>query len=324
MKYVLFISFVFMLVSGCEDNVSYDWSRETGENLLFVSHLKEDTLTVIDADRMSKAHVLDLPFTVSDMAHLENQNLIILASQEEAELYQLDLDSGELSPVVEVGEGVAELYVDEGGEMLYSAHSQLNKVSQVSLSSWEVVDKVETDDHPLSMDFDDENGNLYVANVYGHSIQVFDVDGLDLLERIEMVDRPNGILLMEDGILAGGHGSYGDLNRLAFYQSFDGTEQVEIETGLMPIDIVRQGERGFVISHGSHEVTALDLSTMEVTGSVEVAHNPYYGILSQSHLIVSSLDGDAVTFIDPENMTIEEQIHVPAGAHAMVVVEGGQ
>ncbi|WP_026691257.1 YncE family protein [Alteribacter aurantiacus] len=318
MKYVFVLLFALVLM-GCTNNIQYDWSDHEKKDLLFVSHLKEPLLSVIDPEMAEIVEVFELPFTASDMVYIEKKNVIVLSSQQETDLYTLDLESGGLSSAVEVGEGVASLLYDEREEMIYAAHSHKDRVSQVSIDPFEKVAQADTDDHPLSMDVDSNQNHLYVANVYGNTIQVLHTDGLEVIDTLKVIDRPNGVLLVEDGLLVGGHGPFGDLNRDTYYRTFEG-EDVLLETGLMPIDIIRGGERGYVISHGSHEVTAVDLSSMEVVDQVEVPHNPYYGIMSPSELIVSSLDGDAVTFIDPRDLTIKTKITVQAGPHAMVYV----
>lgn len=302
-----------LLLGACYGEVSYDWPE--GDNQLFVSHIKAPLLTVIADGEVQKE--LDLPFIASDMVMADGQ--LVLASKEEEELYALDLDTQKLASIGKVGEGVTKLVY--GGDKLYAAYADSNRIAQIALDPFAIENTAETDGHPHSMAVDESM--LYVTNVYGHSVQAINTATMTAEESFDIVGRPNGIALSEGGLIVGGHGDYGNLNESVYRYSFEENNTVQMaETGLMPIEIIANGESLFILNHGSHDVVKLDASTLEPQGKVGVGDNPYYGVASAGKLYVSSMDADVISEIDIESFTVIQEIPTAAGPHAMVLEEG--
>ena len=301
-----------LLLGACSGEMNYDWPK--GDNQLFVSHIKEPVLTVI-GDGQTQAE-LELPFVASDMVMAEGK--LVLASREEDELYVLDLDTQKLESLGKAGAGITKLLYDGG--KLYAAYADSDQIAQLSLEPFAIENIAETGGHPHSMAFD--GTMLYVTNVYGHTVQAIDTATMAVKESFDIVDRPNGVALYEDGLFVGGHGPYGKLNDSIYRYSFDEEKTVQqVETGLMPIEIIAAGDQLFVLNHGSHDVVKLDAATLELKGEVTVGDNPYYGVTSGGKLYVSSMDADIISEIDIESFTVTKEIPTAAGPHAMVLEE---
>ena len=302
-----------LLLGACSGEVSYDWPE--GENQLFVSHIKEPVLTVISDGQVQKE--LELPFIASDMVKVDGK--LVLASKEEDELYVLDLDTQKLESIGETGDGITKLVY--GGGKLYAAYADSDKIAQIALEPFAIENIAQTSEHPHSMAVD--GTKLYVTSVYGHTVQAIDTATMNIEESFDIVGRPNGVALAEGGLFVGGHGPYGNLNDSVYRYSFDEEKTIQkVKTGLMPIEIIRDGSSLFVLNHGSHDVVKLDAATLEQQGKVAVGDNPYYGVASGGNLYVSSMDADVISEIDIESFTVTKEIPTAAGPHAMVL-EGG-
>lgn len=299
-----------LLLGACSEEVSYDWPD--GDNQLFVSHIKKPVLTVIGDGQVQKE--LELPFIASDMVMADGE--LVLASKEEDELYALDLDTQKLESLGSAGEGITKLVY--GGGKLYAAYADSDKIAQITLEPFAIELTAKTGGHPHSMAVD--GTKLYVTNVYGQNVQAIDTATMKADETFDIVGRPNGVALVEGGLLVGGHGPYGELNDSVYHYSFDEGKTVQkVETGLMPIEIIGDGDSFFVLNHGSHDVVKLDAATLEPQGKVAVGDNPYYGVASGDKLYVSSMDADVISEIDIESFTVAKEIPTAAGPHAMVL-----
>lgn len=299
-----------LLLGACSGEVSYDWPE--GGNQLFVSHIKEPMLTVIGSGAVQKE--LELPFIASDMVMAEGK--LVLASKEEDRLYALDLETQKLEPLGETGEGITKLVY--GGGNLYAAYADTNKIAQITLEPFAIKNTAETGGHPHSMAVD--GAKLYVTNVYGQTVQAIDAATMAVEETFEIVDRPNGVALADGGLIVGGHGPYGKLNDSVYRYSLEEEKTIQkVKTGLMPIEIIRDGGSLFVLNHGSHDVVKLDAATLELQGKVSVGDNPYYAVASGGKLFVSSMDADMISEIDIDSFTVTKEIPTAAGPHAMVL-----
>ncbi|MBT2583895.1 hypothetical protein [Planococcus sp. ISL-109] len=312
-RWIVGLLLVF-IVSGCADKELYVFPDDGGE-LLFVAHLKEPLLTVIDAETEDIVGEIELPFVASDLAIVDGR--LLLSSVEEEQLYAFDFDTQALEGIGEVGLGVSKLL--EANETLYAAHATQDRVSKISVEPFEVEAYAATDAHPQSLTIGD--GIVFVANVYGHSVQELDAKTLEVTATYSIIDRPNGIAYTDGHLLVGGHGPSGALNRELVDYSLETQEITErIDIGLMPIEILADGDSFFVLNHGSHEVVALGGDLAE-RGRLPVADNPYYGAIRENRLYVSSLDGDMVTVIDTESFEKLSEIPVSSGPHAIAIRE---
>lgn len=299
-----------LLLGACSGEVSYSWPE--ADNQLFVTHIKKPVLTVISSG--AEQTELELPFIASDMVMAEGK--LVLASKEEDRLYALDLETQKLEPLGETGEGITKLLY--GGGNLYAAYADTNKIAQIALEPFTIKNTAETGQHPHSMAMD--GSKLYVTNVYGQTVQAIETATMDVEATLQIVDRPNGIALEDGSLIVGGHGPYGQLNDSVYRYSLKEEKTVQkVETGLMPIEIIKDGGSLFVLNHGSHDVVKLDAATLELQGKVSVGDNPYYAVASGGNLYVSSMDADAVSEIDIESFTVTREIPTAAGPHAMVL-----
>ena len=300
------------MLGACSEKVSYDWPE--GDRQLFVSHIKEPIVSVIDENQVQAE--LELPFVVSDMLIAGDQ--LLLSSQTEDNLYALNLKTQNLAPLGKVKEGITKLAYD--GEHLYAALADSNEIVQMKLDPFTIEKTVKTDAHPHSMTF--AGTMLYVTNVYGHTVQAIDTTDMTVKERFRILDRPNGIAWINGGLVVGGHGAYGKLNESVYHFSLDEkkTDQT-VETGLMPIEVIQSGSNLLVLNHGSGDVVKLDAATLETTGKVTVGANPYYGIVSNGNLYVSSMDADIVSEIDIKSFTVTNEFPTTSGPHALALEE---
>ncbi len=311
-----------LLIVGCQSEGETLDIPASDHNLLLVSHLKEPLLTVIDLEESTVIKELDIPFIVSDMTKV-NESEIILSSQQSEYLFSLNITNHKLKPLYEVGKGINELLYIEETEMIYATNAMEDELLKINLDSDSSVKRVSTDEHPASMTYDYNKNELYVANVYDHSIQSFTGDTLELIESFTILERPNGLLYFDEHLIAGGHGSTGELNRNSFIFSLKDQETIQqIETGLMPIDFIKNKDKLYSISHGSHEVFEIDPDTLEVTKMLDIGYNPYYSFVYDDYLLISALDGHTITFIDMNLFEITQEIDVAPGPHAIVLLEG--
>ncbi|MGM0898179.1 MAG: YncE family protein [Bacillota bacterium] len=305
---------LIIILAGCTDKELYVFPDDGGE-LVFVAHLKEPLLTVIDAESEDIVGELELPFIASDVALVDGR--LILSSVEEEQLYAFDFDTQALDAIGQAGTGISKLLEVDGA--LYAAHATEDRVSKISVEPFEVEATAATDAHPQSLTAGD--GKIYAANVYGHSVQAMDEETLQIIESYDIIDRPNGLAFADGHLLVGGHGPSGALNRELVNYSLGQKEITErIDVGLMPIEVIADEDKFYVLNHGSHEVVVLaeDLSEQ---GRLSVADNPYYGAVQDNRLYVSSLDGDTVTVIDTDSFEKLSEITVSSGPHAMAIRE---
>ncbi|UCZ52587.1 hypothetical protein LGQ02_17505 [Bacillus shivajii] len=314
-----------LLLVSCQEGEIVLWD-ETDDDLLLVAHIKEPLLTMINVTNGNIHEEIPLPFTPSYMVHDEKRETVFITSEEEEALYSLDLNHKTLQKVVNIGEGFSSMILDEKKEALFLANSYRNQVVKVDISNNVVEEEITTGDHPFSMDIDYDKNELYIVNVYSNNVQVINMESMEMVKQFNVIERPNGIFLLEDGFLLGGHGPIGELNRQTFYYDDNGNEITHLETGVMPVEFLSgtKNDELYVLSHGSHTIHQIDRQTFKVNHTIDVDFNPYFGHVHHEHLFVSALDGHSVSFIDLHELHVEKTISVAPGPHALVFLEGSK
>ncbi|SES23211.1 YncE family protein [Salisediminibacterium halotolerans] len=317
------------LLNGCQsepDNIDIPSSYE---ELLAVSHQELALLTWIDPGTGEVITESELPFPAADMVYIASLDEIILSSQEDSSLYILEPDSGEIEPAFDAANGsISELYYAEEINRLFTADTEKD-----TLTMFELDRSLHTSDHqtiaagahPNSLTYAEKTDRLYLLNVYDNEMQSFSLDPFESAASAEVNQRPEGLTAVENHLYIGGHGAGEQLNEHIYIHSLGSNEQIkEIPAGLMPVDFSYHPgfESIFILSHGSHELYQLNSSTFEIEKSADLPFNPYYSLMTDDTLFISTLDGNQVIFLDPESVTVEQAVDVPAQPYAMIYLEG--
>ncbi|QKS69942.1 hypothetical protein FLK61_24490 [Paenalkalicoccus suaedae] len=312
MKWLL-LGMLLLLTTGCQSEHSLHIDNDIQGNTLLVAHTKEPALSIINPDIHELIEEVSLPFSVHSM--VQGEGRIFATSQQEEMLYELSLTDGSLRPIIDIGDGVAEMLYDDG--TLYATRPFHQEIVKMDVENESIETLAASGEHPHSMALDD--GELYVANVYGNTVDVIDKERFEIARTIDVIGRPTGMIAYDEGILVGGHGPFGELN--TEMHTYETSEETQIEVGLMPVAFLETTEGIVGVSHGSHEVFLYDTESKQVTDRLEVAHNPYYLVQANDEVAVSSLDGDEISFIDPQTWELIQAVEVAAGPHVMLYLE---
>lgn len=315
---VFMLSVVFL--SACRDE-AVRMPEETG-NTLFVSHLKDNKLSVLSEEN-SQVVETELPVTVADMTRIDAEH-VAYSTKNQSSLYLLNTSSGEVKKWGTVGSGINELMYDKNRGYLYLADSDHSSVQVFDTEKEEVIQDIEVGQFPLSMTM--ENQFLYILNQKSSSVSVIDTEELQVVREFPVPHLPEGIWVQDQKVYVGGHGPvHGELNRYVYQLDATTGEQLDrFQVGLMPVRLYSpKGSNDlYVVCHGSHELYRLSLEDPSERERVKVGANPYDMTGDQGKLYVSNVDSDTISVIDPATFRVTDEIEVSGGPFALV--KGGE
>lgn len=316
--FTIVLAFFVVLVGGChverldvpEDDASY----------LLVAHVKEDKLSFIDIHTNELLLVENSPIAITQLASIVDGK-VLLTSENETAVMELNLQEGTLSPFVELNQGLTNLLYNEQ-DGLYVADTLNHYVHRISYYDQDVIGQIAIGSHPVDLEFGDDE--LFVLSGDEHEVTVVDLELQHLLRTFSVVERPAGMYYDGERLWVGGHGPYGDLNRMIYaYDPKSGELLQKVEVGLMPIAFYADDTSPYfyVLCHGEHAIYQMDQKTNEVVDVLTVGQNPNQVMGNREHLYVSNLDGDSISVIERNTFEVIAEISVAAGPYAMVLGE---
>lgn len=327
--YCLVALLAIFIISCDQDNGQLSGFSSPENDSVLIAHIKEPLLTLVDLETNDIQKEIELPFIISDMVYIEHLDTFVIAGQDQSDLQYFNHETDSFDSLVSLEEGINHLYYIPETMELYASNSLYNTLYRILYCDDGTeniqVEVIETGEHPGSITYSPDLDRLFLSNVYDHRIEVYDRQNLQQLDAFHVLDRPNGLLLVDDRLFIGGHGTGGDLNRAVHIVSIDNNEeQKQIETGLMPVFFEHDSENDnvLVLNHGSHTISLIDLNNFQVTQDQEVSFNPYYSIQYQDDYLITTLDGHELVRLDKNTLSIKHSIPVQPGPHSMIILEG--
>lgn len=292
---------------------------ENKEDTLWVAHLKEPLLTIIDVDSGNVKQKVELPFIMKDMVRLPTGDVLVVSQRDEY-IWKIDERSKTLKTVAKVGEGASEMVVDSERNVVYISHTLRGEVLIYDIGKETIINTIAVGKHPYSLDMDPSGNFLFVANTKDNTISKIDLNQKEEVTHFSVLSRPNGIYVSESTVYIGGHGDYSSLNKQVFLFNYEGELLSAIEAGLMPVIIEpsKIDHSIFVVSHGDHLIQRIHLETNEVVAETALPYNPYFLLCENEGLYISMLDSNQVALLDAENLEVLKEWDVDAGPHAML------
>ncbi|AOM81998.1 YncE family protein [Salisediminibacterium beveridgei] len=327
--YCLIPLFAMFFISCEQNNGQLSGFTSPENDSVLIAHIKEPLLTLVDLETNEIQKEIELPFVISDMVYLEHLDTFVIAGQDQTDLFYYDKNIGSFESLVSLEEGINHLYYIPETMELYASNSLYNTLYRILYCDDDTgniqVEQVDTGEHPGSLTYSRDLDQLFLANVYDHQIEVFDRQSLQQLDAFHVLDRPNGLLVVDNQLFIGGHGTGGDLNREVHIASLpDQEEQKQIETGLMPVFFEYNPSKNHVLvmNHGSHTISQIDLNRMQITAEQDVSFNPYFSSQYQDDYLITTLDGHELIRVDKNTLDLNHSIPVRPGPHSMIILEG--
>ncbi|QFT88630.1 hypothetical protein FIU87_08245 [Bacillus sp. THAF10] len=312
---------IILILAGCTDD-TIDMPKQISiENTIFVSHIKEKTMSAIDATNGTKASV-SMPFVFSAIEELK-PGLFLATVKESDKLYQIDVRKQKITPFMDLEKGALDLAYDKEGKSLYLANVETNQVLVIDISEKKVSEKIDVGAYPSHLFL--HNEKLFVLAAGSENIAVVDKATKGILNTFDVNPRPEGLFFDGNYVWTGGHGEGAETNKRIFgYDPKTGEEKLSVETGLMPIQIKQYEKDGpmYVLSHGDHTVAKIDPKTYEVEKKVTLSDNPTNMIADDKEIFVTSLDGNELTKININDFEITGSYPTESGPY--LLFKGGE
>ena len=318
MKKLLLIATLIITLSGCVQSSIKLPKIDNSHSTIYVTHLKENAITSIQLDSNTQMKV-SLPFAFSSIVEIK-PGYFIASVKEENQLYKIDLIEHIISPLMKVDTGVLDLQYDFDSELLYAANSTKNNILTIDVQKKKVLNETKVGEYPSKLILYEHqlfvlsagSGEVFVLNTANNEKHSFKVN-----------PRPEGLHFDGNFIWIGGHGPTGELNESVFaYEVSTGQQIHVIKTGLMPIQIIQEKDRIYVLSHGDHSLTKINADTFEVVKKIHIGDNPNYMIMNEDEIYVSSLDGDQVFIVNKDSLEITNKYDVKNGP--FLLFKGGE
>lgn len=315
-SWFVLLTVIIVIVSGCHHAPLAFPPLEEGQVL--VTHVKEPKLSVIDLEEKALIHEEKIEFNIQSLTRL-NADELVVAGKLESEVLTIHLKNGKVDSLISSVPSITDLYYDDRHPLLFLTDAKHNEVLFFNLEQEKLVEKVAVGRYPNAMVAD--ASFLYVLNGDDGAVSVIDLATYDVVRTFPVVEHPTDLIVTEEYVWVGGHGSYGELNEDVYIYTKTGELVERVKAGSMPIALYTdfESEDMFVLSHGSNEMHVIDKETFQVKEKVKTADNPYYLTGDEQYIYVTTLDGDRLHVIDRKTYTIRDEYSLPSGPYGIVL-----
>lgn len=233
---------------------------------------------------------------------------------EHADLFQLS--TGERLTEIETGEGITNALYDKGTGLVYLANSWTNTVSAYDENGKEHSTQ-KVGKYPMSMIKYGEH--LFVVNFKDTKLSILDAKTLEKQHDWKIPASSNGLLIVNDELWVGGHGSGSTPNdNVVRFNIKTGDMLKKVKLPMMPIAFLKENNVIYVLSHGENVLHKLDTTGNEIS-SEEIGANPFAVASFSGHIIVAGYDDHKIYWTD--GAKVERSQMVGAGPFQLLVRE---
>ncbi|CAG9620685.1 YncE family protein [Sutcliffiella rhizosphaerae] len=312
MKKIIVFLVVVLTFSGCNNNEIQLPTTNNLDSTIYITHLKENAITAMDIST-GKQEKVSLPFTFSSIVEISS-GFFIASVKEEEKLYKINVEEKIISPFLNVGNGIVDLLYDSQEKSLYAANVISNTIQVIDVQSEKQVNDIKVGEYPSKMLLNGQQ--LFVLSAGSSEVYKIDTTSNNITDSINVNPRPEGLQFDGKYLWTGGHGATGSLNdRIFGYDPETKKEEISVQTGLMPIQILQEDEGSdiFVLSHGDHSLSKLDPDTYSVEQKIFVGDNPSNMIVDKNNLYITCLDGDELAIIDKNTLEVQNVFVIENG-----------
>ncbi|WP_335870126.1 hypothetical protein [Bacillus sp. 2205SS5-2] len=313
MKNSLFFILIAMILSGCQQQIYPSIYQD--QPFVASLNLQNSTLSFVNEKAEDFATwEFDKQFTGGILVN-QSQDVLLFGYQLN-KVYLYSLDKGELLGEWQVGEGITAAI--EVGDEIALANAKLNEIIFLNKKGAKIK-TVDVGAYPLDMKI--KNGELFVINYKDTLISVIDLRRKEVDREFEIPSSSAGLFLKDDEVWIGGHGQ-GSKPRegLLVYSSQRGEIIRSVQAGTMPINMIEDEQRYYVVSHGSNEIHLLS-QEYEVIKFNTVGANPFAISTFSNRIIVAGYDSNELYFLNKQNLQIEKTVPVGKGPFVLLTRE---
>jgi YVTN family beta-propeller protein len=210
-----------------------------------------------------------------------------------------------------------------GGVVALATSHATDSVILFDKISGRVVGIVPTGREPSGMVLARLQRRAYVAIAGDDSVEVIDIDEQSTIEKLRLQggDAPRELALTPDGrtLLSANHGS----NTVSFIDPdrLSEIDRVSVGNGPNSILVGPAGRRAYVFNSLGDSISVLDLPGRAVVGAIRTEAEPLRGqfSLEGDRIYVIHRGSPNMLVVDPATLTVQDRIHVRAGAQALKV-----
>jgi len=289
------------------------------KDLIITINIKDSTISFIDATereqmiqwKMEKSYSGGILFPDGDTLLLYGNQL------ETVDLYSLS--SGSYLTSWKTGGGIVNALITSGKEIVF-VDQERNLARFFSLTGEELT-SISTKAKPYTI-LEGEN-KLFVLNISDEILTIIDLKEKVKQEGFRIHPNATGAVLIEgkNELWIGGHGLGTNVeSNIHVYDITTGNLTNTYYAPMMPINFKEWGNHLFVLSHGSNMLYKLT-KTGERVQSIQIGANPFEIDVYQNDIIIAGYDSDAIYFINPINLAIEQKVNVGQGPFQLIVRE---
>ncbi len=237
---------------------------------------------------------------------------------------EVDIASRKLLRVLPGGSDPEQFDISPDGTRLYVSNEDADMATIVDIPSGEVVRSVEVGREPEGVKISPDGSVFYVTGETDHNITVVDAESGEVKADISVGKRPRDVIFNEEGNYAFVSGETDGTISVIDVAKNERISIIPLPEGSRPMGQVlsRDNRKLYVANGRAKTVLEIDLSTQQVTRSVEVGVRPWGITLSTDGQRIYTANGpsDDITVVDTRSFEVVEKI--PAGASPWGIVVG--
>lgn len=277
-------------------------------------NIEEPSIDFIDANGKQLA-VWPLSESYSGATLVGDDRIFLYGhNMDHADLIQLS--TGKQLAKIDTGEGTTNAMYNATTKQLYAANSEANTVTAYD-EDGTLQHTRRTGNYPMSMlTYDDQ---LFVVNFKDTTLSVLDAQTLTLKDEWTIPKSSNGLIVIDDELWIGGHGTGSKPNdTIERLNIHNGEKLSKLTLPMMPIAFLKQQQHVYVLSHGENVLHQLGSDGKRVA-KVEVASNPFALASFAGSIIVAGYDDHKIYWT--KQMKVEKSQDVGEGPFQLLVRE---
>lgn len=316
-KMIAYITALLFIVSGCTKELH---SIPEDKLLAITINIKDMTLSFVDLkeEKVFETWKMSKPYSGGVLLP-DGDSLLLYGKQvETVDMYSLRL--GKQIQAWDTGKGIVEGALIADGKEVALSDQERQSVRFFRIDGKETTEVKKTGS-PLALI--PTSSKLFVVGYNSNKLTVIDIQGKKIISQYAIHSLATGAIIQEEKheIWIGGHGLGSELeSNIHVYDSETGKLKREISAPVMPINLLRDQNWIFALSHGSNSLYKMTVEGV-IQEEIVVGANPFEISEYEEELIVAGYDSNDIHFISKTDLKIRKSLEVGKGPFQIIIRE---
>lgn len=299
-----------------------------GTGYIFVSNESDDTVSVIDGERLEVIATVRTGVRPRDMRWTPDKSRLLIAASGSDRIEALDVELLEIVGEIEAGEDPEIFALDPSGRILVAANEDDNEVTVTDLETGGTLRTIEdVGIEPEGVTFRHDGKVVFVTSEVTNTVLVIDPWEGEVLDEVLVGDRPRRGIVTPDDREYWVTNELGGSVTILDAQTYAAIDEIYFDPRGMraedvtPVDfaMTRDGRTAYVTLGRARHVAVVNVESREVEDYILAGDRVWGAALTadEGTLVVTNGASDDVTVIDTERRVAVKAISVGRTPHTV-------